>query len=548
MKKSNILAIGATVLLLAGCGNRKSSDVSKKAGGKYAAKQELNWTESNTLATADLSKATDTLSFNVLMNTQEGLYRLDKNGTPQLALAKKANVSKDGKTYNFELRKGVKWSNGEDVTAKDFVYSWRRTVDPKTTSQDAFYLNQVENTNEIIANKKDPKELGITANGKYKLTVKLTKAVPYFKQLLAWPLFYPVNQTTVEKYGKLYGTQAKYSVYNGPYVLTGWNGTNKSWTLVKNKRYWDKGNVHLDKIHELVTESTTTGYNLYQAKKADETLLSGQQVKNLKSSPAFVKRLPTATARLDLNQNKVPEFKNKNIRRALSLAIDRKELTDNVLQDGSMPSKGFVPYGIGKDPVSKKNFADQAYVKEAVEFNLKKAKKYLEKGYKETGTSKLDLNILTSDTDTSKQTAEFLQSKLEALPGVKISVTCVPFVQMLAKQKNSDYQITVKTWQSVFADPINFLDIWESDASYNNSGWKNAEFDKLLDEAENTYANQPAKRWQKLVKAEELLAKDQGTIPLYQQAKSQLLRENVKNVVYNPAGVPYDWKTVYIAK
>ena len=213
-----------------------------------------------------------------------------------------------------------------------------------------------------------------------------------------------------------------------------------------------------------------------------------------------------------------------------------------------MPSKGFVPYGIGKDPVSKKNFADQAYVKEAFEFNLKKAKKYLEKGYKETGTSKLDLNILTSDTDTSKQTAEFLQSKLEALPGVKISVTCVPFVQMLAKQKNSDYQITVKTWQSVFADPINFLDIWESDASYNNSGWKNAEFDKLLDEAENTYANQPAKRWQKLVKAEELLAKDQGTIPLYQQAKSQLLRENVKNVVYNPAGVPYDWKTVYIAK
>lgn len=142
----------------------------------------VNWTESNTLATADLSNATDTLSFNVLMNTQEGLYRLDKNGTPQLALAKKANVSKDGRTYNFELRKGVKWSNGEDVTAKDFVYSWRRTVDPKTTSQDAFYLNQVENASEIIANKKDPKELGITANGKYKLTVKLTKSIPYFKQ------------------------------------------------------------------------------------------------------------------------------------------------------------------------------------------------------------------------------------------------------------------------------------------------------------------------------------------------------------------------------
>lgn len=548
MKGKYILAAGASLLLLAGCSNGKTDNTGKAADGKYAARQELNWTESNTLATADLAKATDTLSFNVLMNTQEGLYRLDKKGTPQPALAQKATVSEDGRTYTFKLRRGTKWSDGSEVTARDFVYSWQRTVDPKTTSQDAFYFNQVENANDIIAGKKPAKELGIKADGKYGLTVRLTKAVPYFKQLLAWPLFYPVNRAAVKKYGKLYGTQAKYSVYNGPYVLTGWNGTSKSWTLKKNGNYWDRKNVHLKKINELVTESTSTGYNLYQAKKADETLLSGQQVRNLKSSSAFVKRMPTATARLDLNQNKVPEFRNRNIRRALSLSIDRRELTDNVLQDGSTPSKGFVPYGIGKDPATKKNFADQAYVSEAVEYNLKKAGKYLAKGYRETGSSSLELNILTSDTDTSKQTAEFLQSKLEELPGVKISVTCIPFVQMLARQKSGDYQITVKTWQSVFADPINFLDIWESDASYNNSGWKNAGFDKLLDEAENTYANQPEKRWQKLVEAERLLAADQGTIPLYQQAKSQLLRENVKGVVYNPAGVPYDWKTAYIAR
>lgn len=154
---------------------------------------------------------------------------------------------------------------------------------------------------------------------------------------------------------------------------------------------------------------------------------------------------------------------------------------------------------------------------------------------------------MTSDTDSSKQAAEFLQSKLESLPGVNITVSKVPFVQMISRQSDKDYQMTVKTWQSVFADPINFLDVFESDTSYNTSGFKNKKFDKLLDRSENEYGNQPEKRWQNLVQAEKILMDDQGTIPLYQVAKSQLLRENVKGIIFNPAGVPYDWKTAYIS-
>ena len=132
-----------------------------------------------------------------------------------------------------------------------------------------------------------------------------------------------MNKATVAKYGTKYGTQARYTVSDGPFKLTKWTGTNKKWTLVKNNRYWDKKNVHLQKINELVTESTTTSYELYSSKKIDETLLSGQQVKNNVNNKGFVKRLPTATTRLDLNQNKVAAFKNLNIRRAISLAINR---------------------------------------------------------------------------------------------------------------------------------------------------------------------------------------------------------------------------------
>lgn len=546
-KKLITTVAAATLLFLTACGT-KNTHHEQAGDGKYAAKQELRWTEASTIATGDLSLATDTLSFNTLMNTQEGLYRLDKNGKPQPALAVKTKKSADGKTYDFTLRKGAKWSNGDPVTAHDFVYSWQRTVDPKTASQDAFYFDGVKNATEIYNSKKDKSTLGIKAIDDHHLQVKLAKPVSYFDKLLAWPLFYPLNQKVVEKYGSKYGTQSKYLVSNGPFQLKKWDGTGKSWSLVKNKTYWDHKNVHLKEIKELVTESTTTSYNLYSSKKADETLLNGQQVKANRNNAAFVKRLPTATTRLELNQHKVPAFRNKQIRQAFSLAIDRKQLTDKVLEDGSVPLKGFVPSNMGTNPKTGEAFNDEAYVKSAVSYDLKKAKQLFKAGMKAEGLTSLKVNLITSDTDSSKQAAEFLQSKLEDLPGVRVSVSKLPFVQMLARQSAQDYDMTVKTWQSVFADPINFLDVYESGSSHNSAGFKNAEFDRLLTQSENDYGNQPEKRWANLVEAEKVLMNDQGTIPLYQVAKSQLVRENVKGVVYNPAGVPYDWKEAYISQ
>lgn len=536
----------ATILILTGCG--KTSQSNNGGTGKYAKTQTLNWTENTALATADISKATDTLSFDVLMNTQEGLYRLDKNGTPKGALATKTSITDNGKHYIFNLRKGVKWTNCDPVTAKDFVYSWQRTVAPKTASQDAFYFFQVKNAEGINSGKKPVSSLGIKADGKYKLEVTLTKPVTYFKKLLAWPLFFPINQNAVKKFGDKYGTASKYTVSNGPFKLTKWSGTSKSWTLAKNNSYWDKKAVHLNKINELVSEDTTTSYNLFTAKKTDATLLSGQQVKNNQHNPNFVKRLPTATTRLDLNQNKVKAFKNFNIRRAFSLAINREQLTKNVLQDGSVPLKGFVPSKMGNNPKTGEAFDKEAYVKDAVSYNLKQAKTLLKKGYKQAGIKQLHVTLLTSDTDSSKDAAEFIQADLQKLPGVKIQVQSIPFVQLISKQAAKNYQTTVQTWQSVFADPINFLDVFEKGSSYNTSGYKSSKYDSLLDQSENKFGNQPEKRWNNLVQAEKTLMNDQGTIPLYQVAKSQLLRKNVKNVVYNPAGVPYDWKTTYIAK
>ena len=540
MKISKKILTVSTIVLsaiaLTACGNQSASQ--KK-------KQVLNWSETTQLSTQDPSLATDTTSFQALLNTGDGLYRLDKNNKPQLSLATKAKASNNGKTYDFYLRKNAKWSNGDPITAKDFVYSYRRTINPATKSQMAFYLYQIKNAQAINQGKKPLTSLGATAVSKYHLRVQLTRPLSYFKILLAWPLFFPQNQKVIQKYGKLYGTQAKYTVSSGPFTLTKWNGNNKVWSLVKNKNYWDAKEVKLNKVNEQVSESTTTSYNLFQAGKADETGLTGQQVASNKNKAGYHARLSSAIRRLELNQNKVKAFKDLKIRQAFSYAINRQQLANNILKDGSIPAKGFVPSGIGTNPKTGAQFENDAYVKSGVSYDLKRAKTLLQQGYKETGINSIKVTLLASDDDSSKQTAEFLQSQLDRLPNVNISVQNIPFTQLISRQTAGNYEITIKNWQAVFGDPINFLDVFQKGSSYLNNGWNNNQFNKLLDQSENVYGNDPVKRWGKLVAAEKILMKDQGTIPLIQVAHPQLLKTDVNGVSFNPTGVPYDFKNVY---
>lgn len=528
----------ASALVLAACGQQKSS--------QSQSKQVLNWTESAQISTQDPSLTTDSTSFQALLNTQEGLYRLDKKQKPQLALAKSAKLTDGGKTYTFVLR-DAKWSNGQAITANDFVYSYRRTLNPKTKSSMAFYLYQIVNAEAINAGKKPVSSLGVKALSKNKLQIKLVRPVSYFKLLLAFPLFFPENQQFIEKVGSKYGTAAKYTISSGPFKLTKWTGSNKQFTLVKNQNYWDKKNVKLDKVNETISETSSTAYNLYQAGKLDETYLTGEQVKANKGKSTFYDRPASAIQRLELNRKKVKAFNNFNIRRALSLAINRESLA-KVLSDGSVAAKGFVPSGMGNNPTTGEAFYKEAYVKEAVSYNLKEAKKYLAKGYKELGIKSLNLNLTVSDTDSAKQVGEFLQSKLGELPGVKITVTTLPYTTLISRQSAGNYQLTIKNWQAILGDPINFLDVFEKDSSYNTSGFASSKYDQLLNEAENVYGNKPVQRWKRLVAAEKLLMNEQGTIPLIQTAKPQLVQSYVKNVSYNPLGIPYDFKLVYIKK
>ena len=540
MKLAKVAAAGSVAALcaltLGACGS-KSSD--------SASKQVLNWNESAELPTMDLSKATDVVSFDTLNNTMEGLYRLGKDSKIEPGLATKTKVSSDGLTYTFTLRKDAKWSNGDKVTAKDFVYSWRRTLDPKTNSQYAYLFEGIENATDVMNGKKSTKEVGVKADGDYKLVVTLDKQIPYFKLLMGFPTFFPQNQNAVEKYGSKYGTASKYMCYDGPFNLTKWTGTNLSWSLKKSDNYWDKKNVKLDSINFKVNKSNSTAYNLYQSGKLDATSLSAEQAKQLKGQSGYTVRQAASTFYFQYNQTK-PEFQNKKIRQAISMVIDRKEFVNKVLGNGSIPSKGLVSTGLATR--NGKDFADASYVKDGATVNFAKAKKLWAEGLKEIGKDSLTFGLLSDDTDGAKKTTEFIQSAIESnLKGAKVECANVPFKTRLNRTNQGQFDVVISAWGADFADPISFLDMFTSNNSYNAGKWKNAQYDKLIEASKSTDAGNAGKRWNDLVSAEKILIQEQGISPLYQQATAWMVKPKVKGVIYNSAGANYNFKNAYVS-
>lgn len=543
MKLAKLAKAGAVVALsavfLAACG--------KSSNDSASGKQVLNWSESAELPTMDLSKATDNVSFNQLNNAMEGLYRLGKNSKIEPGVAEKTTVSDDGMTYTFELRKDAKWSNGDKVTAKDFVYSWQRTVDPKTASQYAFLFDGIENAKAITDGEKPVTELGIKAEGDHKLVVKLEKAVPYFKLLMGFPAFFPQNQKVVEKYGDKYGTNSKAMVYNGPFKLEDWTGSNLKWTLAKNDKYWDKKKVKLDAINYTVNKQSQTAYNLYQSGKVDATALGAEQAKQLKGKTGYLERKEPTVFYLQFNQTKA-EFQNKKIRQALAKSVDREQYVKQVLAGASVPAKGFVASGLAER--DGKDFATVSEVKSAVDYNEKEAKKLFDEGLKELGRDKLEFQILSDDTDGGKKTTEFLQSAMTETFGtdkVKITVSNVPFKTRLARSDSGAFDVVMTAWSADFADPISFLELMTSDNAQNDGKWKNEEYDRLIDASKNADVNDPAKRWDDMVKAEKILMEDQGVAPIYQRSQPWMVKPSVKNIIYNGAGVNYNFKETYIS-
>lgn len=534
-----VMVLGLAGLFLTACGKQQAT----------SKQQELRLSASAPLDTIDISKAT---GYGQTGNVFESFYRLGKNGQPTAGLAKKATVSADGLTWTFTLR-DAKWSNGDQITAQDFVYSWRRSLTPKTASPYAYLFSGVKNADAISKGKLPVEQLGIKALDNKTVEISLEKPIAYFKVLMAYPLFGPQNQKVVEKYGKKYATNSKYMVYSGPFVIKNWTGTSDKWSFQKNPNYWDKKQVKLDKISYKVVSNPNTGYELYQQGKLDMTPLSSQQVKNYKNSSEFKQYPYSYVAFLAYNFNATnaankKALNNQNIRRALSLALDRKVLTKKVFGDGSQVPTGFVANDLAKNPQTGVDFAKEQAVTKTVAYDANLAKKYWRKGLTETGLKELTFNILaSSDTPTNDALTQYLQSQYtKVLPGLKVKVQNIPGKSALERARKGEFDIYVSGWGGDFNDPITFLQIPLTGTSYNYGNYSNSEYDRLIAKATNEDANDKLARWNDLVAAAKLFNSQQGVSPLYQQTTAYLQKKRVKGIIHNTAGTQWNYKYAYL--
>ncbi|PWZ86852.1 peptide ABC transporter substrate-binding protein, partial [Staphylococcus pseudintermedius] len=457
-----------SVLILAACGNN---------GGIYSDEgQVFRKVIAQDMSSLDTAKVTDSVSFDKFNQVYEGLYTLDGHDNAQPGVAKgQPKISDDGKTWTIELRKNAKWSNGDPVTAHDFVFAWRRVLDPDTASEYAYIMYDLKNAELINTGKKKPSELGVKALDDYTLQFELEKPIPYYKEMLAFGTFLPQNEKVVKKFGDRYGTTAEKAVYNGPFKVKQWAVEDKI-LLVKNDKYWDKDVVKLDKINYKVLKDGQAGASLYDTESVDDTIISSEQVDKYKGTPALQKRLLAATFYLKLNQDAVPALKNKDMRLALAKAVDKQAYVDAVLNNGSAPSDGFTSKETAKAPDGK-DYAEQ--IKSPLKYNPDEARANYEKAKKALGQSEFTFKMNTDDTPANKISAEFIKAQIEKnLPGVTIKIQQLPFKQRIAREQSGKYEISISGWGPDYPDAMTFLNIMTTGNSSNNTGWSNKEYDQ----------------------------------------------------------------------
>ncbi|MBM6615500.1 peptide ABC transporter substrate-binding protein [Desemzia sp. RIT804] len=543
-KKTSLLLLSlCTAFVLAACGGG-SSETSDSGE-----QQVLNLVETAEIPTMDSTQATDTVAFTVLTNVNEGLYRQKEDGSLELGMAaEEPTISEDGLTYTFKIRDDADWSNGDPVTANDFVYAWKKLVDPATAASYSYMMDGViANASEIIGGDMAADELGVTAVDDKTLEVQLVKNLPYFKDLLSLAMFYPQNQAFVEEQGDNYALSSDALVYNGPFLLEDWNAAGLSWTYTKNPDYWDAATVALDQINVEVIKETSTALNLYDADATDRILLKGEYVAQ-RTGDAELHTMPTSSVfYLKFSQND-PEspLNNINIRKALAMAFDKEAYSERVLQDGSVPANALVPQGLATDPETDEDFREQNGDLSA--YDVAAAQEYWQTGLEELGVDSISLELLSDDTDNSKRSSEFIQSQLVTnLPGLNISLRNVPFKVRLASDTAGDYDIQVAGWGADFADPINFLELFETENGNNSLGYSNPEYDALIQQARAEVDDLSA-RWNMLLEAEQILLEDGAIGPIYQRANAVLEKDYVSGIAEHLVGADYTYKWATVEK
>ena len=540
--------ISAAALALTACGGSASSTAASTAASGTASSAAgtaaggtMNIMLETEVQSLDPQIATDGTSFEVIADYTDGLMQMDAEGSAVPAMAETYDISEDGKTYTFHLR-DAKWSNGEAVTAADFVFGWQRAVDPANASEYSYMLSdigQVVNAAEIIAGEKPVTDLGIKAVDDKTLEVQLNVPVSYFLSLMYFPTFYPVNEAFFNTCKDTFGTSPETVLSNGAFTMTDYQPAATAFELVKNPDYYDADKVSLDGLSYQVIKDSQQALMSFQTGALDLTLLNGEQVDQVKDDPQFTSVGAGYLWYISPNIDAVPELANLNLRKAITFALDRDSITDDVLKDGSAPCYTAVPPQFATGPDGSDFSADQTKFAEDCAFDADKAKQFYEAAKSELGKDSFTFDMVVDADDAPQKVAQVVKEQLETtLAGFTVNLTVEPKKQRVQDMQDGNFQLGLTRWGPDYADPMTYLGMWVTGNSNNYGLWSDAEYDSIIDECTTgDLCTDPEGRWAALYEAEAIVLEQAVIFPLYGQCNAEMISSAVSGVEFHPVAL-----------
>jgi oligopeptide transport system substrate-binding protein len=549
--------LALSLLAAVGCSSSTKNDKKTDSGSTTETKKEqvVRMNIGTDPKSLDPIVATAVPDAMVMESLFSGLMRLNNEGRPVPDLAADMpKVSADGLTYTFTLRDNLKWSNGDPITAQDFVWSWLKALDPRTASEYAYQLYYVKGAqpiNEIALNKKGPdgkdvigadkkpvarddkeiqadfdklaKDFGVTAKDAKTLEVKLEAPTPYFSNLTAFHTLYPVHQKSYTA-NPTDWFRKNDMVGSGAFKMVSWTAKDKI-VVQKNPNYWDAANVKLDKIEFYLIEADSTAIQMFEGNQLDihEGNINGAELARLKKDrPDELKILPDMTVYFyRFNTTKAP-FNDAKVRKALSYAIDRNGITTNILQAGQMPAMSIVPGGVPDATGDfRKNGGD--YFKDA---NVAEAQKLLADAGFPGGKGFPKVTLVYNTNETHKKVAEAVQEMWKKNLGIQIDLQNVEFAVKLDMESKLDFQMTRAGWQGDYTDPMTFVDMFVTGGGNNQTGWSNKQYDTLVDTAKKS--GDQKVRMQAMHDAEKILMDEMPIAPIYYYVRTGLFNKNLQ--------------------
>ena len=479
----------------------------------------------------------------MLIHAFAGINKLDKDGMPQPDMAKEVKISDDQLTYTITLRDGLKWSDGKALVAEDFIYAWKRAIDPKNATSYGYMLENIKGVSEVLyADPAKPYDLNsISAKALNDKTIELVLTAPtsYFMEILAFPTLFPVRKDIVEA-NEAWATDPKTYISNGPYKMKSWIHDAEI-VFEKNPNYYDKAAIGPDTIKFVLMDDDNA---ILAAFKNGEILLAdsipNDEIDALSATPEFNKVGQLGTYFVCFNTEKAP-FDNVKVRQALSLVIDRNYIVKQIGKAGQVPATAFVPTGLTDGDATKefRTVGGDYYsaAEDKYQANIAEAKKLLtEAGYPD-GKGFPKFEYIHNTSTGHKLIAEALQNMWKTTLGIDCTIAEQEWGVFLNTRQNGEYSVARHGWLGDYNDPISFLDMWVTDGGNNDAQWSNAEYDALIKGVKT--GTDRTKRYADMHKAEDILMKELPVAPIYYYVDLYLKSTKLDGFYSSPLGYKY---------